>query len=199
MRSRLLYSSLAAALEADKRNGYQIIKSKIAPNVVFALSSGRAISLKGYVGEKAVKPRFYYLFRSLAEAEAYAEKFAKEQAATAARRAQETAAKRERVAGIRAADFWTVGDVGTYQWGYDQTNTEWYQVVAVGAKTIKIRRLNENSKEDGFMSGRTQPRRGDFRDDKILTKRVGDQGRVSMDFGSLGKWDGKAAYWSSYA
>lgn len=195
----LLYKTQEAAIEAARKSGFRIVRSKIAP-VVFAFSpfpDGR-IWLKAWRG-KAVNPTANYSFRDIGKAEAYAAEYAAREAKGIARTAALKAERAAAMAAVKASDFWTVGDVGSYSWGYDQTNTEFWQVVEVKAKTIKIRRLSENRAADGWEQGTTQPRRNEFRDDKVLTKRVGPAGGVGMDFGSLGKWDGKPERWSSYA
>jgi len=197
-RNLLRYKDQAEAVEADRASGFTIVRSKIAP-VVFAFQTlADRVWLKAYRG-KAINASGNYSFRDLAKAEAYAAEFAATEARGIARSAARRAERAEALAAVKASDFWAVGDVGTYSWGYDQTNTEFWQVVEVKAKTILIRRLQANKGYDQWEAGTTQPRRNEFRDDKVLTKRVGVNGSVGMDFGGLYKWDGKASYWSAYA
>ena len=197
-RNLLRYKDQEEAIEADRASGFTIVRSKIAP-VVFAFQTlADRIWLKAYRG-KAINAVSNFSFRDLAKAEAYAAEFAAAEARGIARRGALRADRSAALAAVKASDFWAVGDVGVYSWGYDQTNTEFWQVVEVKAKSIRIRRLNANKGYDQWEAGTTQPRRNEFRDDKILTKRVGPNGGVGMDFGGLGKWDGKASYWSAYA
>ena len=181
-------------LKAARNQGFTIIRSKIS-TAVFAIQeneeTGR-VSLKGWKG-KAAKPSFFYGFRSFAKAEEYANQFAKNLAeAEAAKAARKAKAKT-----VKASDFWSVGDVGVYSWGYDQTNIDYFEVVEVLPKSIRIRPIAEASKEEGYLQGRSQPKRGHFTGDAFL-KRLDENGRVYMDHGGLNKWDGKASHWTAY-
>lgn len=65
-----------------------------------------------------------------------------------------------------------VDDVFENSWGYDQTNIDYYQVVAVTAKAVKLRQIAAGHVEgsDGFMSDRCGPVRNVFISDEVLTK-----------------------------
>lgn len=55
-----------------------------------------------------------------------------------------------------------VGDIFKSSWGYDQTNIDFYQVIAVTGKTATICAIGQLSEEDGFMSGKCVPAPGKF-------------------------------------
>jgi len=98
----------------------------------------------------------------------------------------------------QASDFYSVGDILCNTWGWEQTNVDWWQVVAVGAKTIKIQRIRGKTTETYPMQGDSVPLRNEFVTGAKL-KRVGEDGTVTSRFGVFRKWDGKAVAWSAYA
>lgn len=115
---------------------------------------------------------------------------------------------------VRRPDFsgivnpFKVGDILDYSWGYDQTNVEFYQVVAVGKKSIKVRRIAARGVEGsgGVMSQSVIPVKDAFLEkSEVLTKRLYPAPycefgvRVPMDHGNLDKWDGRPMYSSWYA
>ena len=94
-----------------------------------------------------------------------------------------------------------VGQVLTGSWGYDQTNVEAWQVIAlVGTVTVKIQRVGlmaTNSTSD--MSGYVIPCPDQFTTPpEILTKRVFGH-RIAMDHCGLTPWEGRPLFESSYA
>lgn len=116
-----------------------------------------------------------------------------------ARSNEEARAKRAREkASVKAADFWSVGDVIYNSWGYDQTNIDWYQIVEVKNKSVVLREIAQNCSDfGGPTGGKTQPCRNQFCG-KPFVKMVGREGRISFEFGGSSKWDGKPKYCSSY-
>jgi len=72
------------------------------------------------------------------------------------------AAKMERKA-IRTqkADV-SVGDVFKASWGYDQTNIDYYQVVAVIGKMVEVCKIGSEGQDDCFMSGMCVPTINNF-------------------------------------
>ena len=194
--------TLEQNLEMDRQLGFSIIRSKIAP-VTFSVRprpEGR-VQMMGYRG-KGSKPTFNFSFKNAARAEEYAAEFARAEKIAiekvAARKAEKVAAR----SALNAADYWAVGDIGKYSWGWEQTNPEFWQVVAVGAKSIKIREVNQERTSAGFqsMAGNATPIPNEFvKDGDILTKILSPGGTAPMRFGTLFKWDGRPTYWSSYA
>ncbi|MGD0652262.1 MAG: hypothetical protein ABSA97_14190 [Verrucomicrobiia bacterium] len=77
------------------------------------------------------------------------------------KRDTERAAERD---AFRAADHVKVGDIFEHSWGYDQTNIEYFEVVAVGNKTVKVRQIAAKAVEgtQGFMSQTVRPCPGQF-------------------------------------
>ncbi len=94
-----------------------------------------------------------------------------------------------------------VGQVLTGSWGYDQTNVQAWQVIAlVGTATVKIQRVGlMPTKSTGDMSGYVIPCPDQFTmPPEILTKRVFGH-RIAMDHCGLTPWEGRPLYESSYA
>jgi hypothetical protein len=89
---------------------------------------------------KAMKPMFGYAFRSVEEREAYIARTIKghdeQQAYKAVRRAESA-----------RGDF-SLADPGAifaYSWGYEQTNVEYFQVVARSGRVVTLRKIQSES------------------------------------------------------
>jgi hypothetical protein len=100
-----------------------------------------------------------------------------------------------------------VGDILYNSWGYEQTNIDWYQVVAVKGKTVTLRPIvGEVFEHDSAMSGWTKPKPSNwggppFR--KTLQVHVDHNGTaydpyLPMKHGCLSKWDGNKVHCSWY-
>ena len=106
---------------------------------------------------------------------------------------------------VKASDFYQIGDIIVNSWGYDQTNVDFYQVVAMTNKTIKIKeicdKMVENSGYDNGMACHTRPIKDAFVQDgdeyKLIVKKGGDLSQVRSYYFS--KWDGRDMYKSWYA
>jgi len=97
-----------------------------------------------------------------------------------------------------------VGDIFYNSWGYDQTNIDYYQVVAVTAKTISIRRIKAGTVDYDahMMTGHSKAIKDAFKSDEVLKKTpylMGGQWRVNFEFGAGAKWDGSPMAFSCYA
>lgn len=94
-----------------------------------------------------------------------------------------------------------VGDVVSYSWGYDQTNVDFFEVVAVTAKTVTVREVKKATTENGFMCGSTVPVPGAYVGEPKRKRVCGtpEEPRLSMDYGTARKWDGKPERCSWYA
>lgn len=94
-----------------------------------------------------------------------------------------------------------LNDILVSSWGYDQTNIDFYKVVGLTSKCVKIRKLKQTTTETGFMCGDTTPL-NEFANDKILTKRImyyKDKPYISISYGSADLWEGKPERCSWYA
>lgn len=79
-----------------------------------------------------------------------------------AERAEYKAARKAKAAEASANHGVKVGDVFRSSWGYDQTNVDYYQVVAVGNKTATFCKIAQLSESDGFLQGNCVPAPNQF-------------------------------------
>ena len=72
---------------------------------------------------------------------------------------------RKRAGAVRHREGVHVGDIFYTQWGYDQTNIDFYQVVELkGKHTMVLRGLTEKCELDSSWNGKTRPIRDAFRE-----------------------------------
>jgi hypothetical protein len=95
-----------------------------------------------------------------------------------------------------------IGDVFISSWGYEQTNIDFYQVVGVTSKSLKLRKIAQvkNYNIDQTSGGTTTPKKDEFISD-VFTRRyllkhnaVKISDRIYADL-----WDGKPESFTSYA
>lgn len=96
-----------------------------------------------------------------------------------------------------------IGDVFVNSWGYDQTNIDYFQVVGLTAKSVKLQAIESNEIErPQTMTGDSTPKIDFFKkDSNVFTKRVylyDDVPHVNMDNGSCELWDGTIQHWTGY-
>ena len=97
-----------------------------------------------------------------------------------------------------------IGDIFYNSWGYEQTNIDFYQVVAVTKKTISLRQVKGNSSDyNGHrMTGSIIAVKDDFIND--ITERktpylYNGKWRINFEYGAGSQWDGEAMRYSCYA
>jgi hypothetical protein len=103
----------------------------------------------------------------------------------------------------------TVGDIVTNSWGYDQTNVDWYRVAKTTAHFVWLQPIAAQVEETGFMSGQSAPSIDTSSDDPTqwgfhdlkqpVQKHAASGSNVSMKYGSGSKWNGERRYASWYA
>jgi hypothetical protein len=92
-----------------------------------------------------------------------------------------------------------VGDILHSSWGYDQTQSDFYQITElVGKKSVKFREIASNKTYDHSMSGTNTPIKDEFIGGEY-TKQYGIYGAKLSSFETARKWDGRPKHWSSYA
>ena len=88
-----------------------------------------------------------------------------------------------------------VGDIFYTMWGYDQTNIDFYEVVAVRGSRIDLRELHQQYVGHDGNYDSVVPATGEnrFKDDEIHTVSARADGTVTSlsSFEYPGKWDGK--------
>lgn len=208
MTKEKLNSERQAAIDCHRASGWKIITSKLAP-VVFALRTWPTgkVSLKAWRGAGDTKPAFYYGFSDLKRAEVYATSYVLQEAQRQQRRASQVAARQAKRANLKASDHWAIGDTVYTSWGYDQTNVDFFQIVALKERSVVVRQVAENSSDHGQPGGgRTAPRRYEYTGPEILCP-LNEDGQFSAgpcyDKNKPSfrhpcyKWDGRAKYTSS--
>ena len=106
---------------------------------------------------KAIKPAWNYSFRSDAAMNEHIQGWVDGQMAHAKHMA-------ERKAAASAPHDLKVGDVLHSQWGYEQTNNDYFQVTAlIGAHMVEIRKIGNNYQERGGLRANGRDEQADGR------------------------------------
>ena len=92
-----------------------------------------------------------------------------------------------------------VGDILVSSWGYDQTNIDFYEVVEVGEKSVKIREIDGKILPSGEQTQeKVMPAPGHFKGPPML-KLVGKGDSVRIkSFAWAHKWDGNPQYQTAF-
>jgi hypothetical protein len=185
--------------------GWTIRQSKIA-NLTFATKPNGAnpdhIWVIAWEGS-AIKPKWKQAFKSVASAESAIKELDERIFRSESKRAERKAKR----ATIKASDHWMVGDVAHTEWGSDQTNVEFFQVVGIKPKSVVVRQISVNSSDRGQpFGGKVAPRRFEFIGPEILCP-VSEDGSFSAGpcwnadkpeyRHPCSKWDGAAVHTSS--
>ncbi|RBH06589.1 hypothetical protein BRM06_20850 [Xanthomonas oryzae pv. oryzae] len=134
-----------------------------------------------------------YSFRSQAEADAEIARFTE-------RRQRVADAHAERRAEAKRPHTLEVGAVLVSSYGYEQTNVDFYEVVAVQNRTVTLRELVQERQDTGHMSGTTTPVPGQYTTAEPIRRRVGVSNTVKIDSSRRATpWDGRPQHVSSYA
>jgi hypothetical protein len=110
-----------------------------------------------FVG-RAIKPTWHYRFRNAEQRQAEVTKTFEWVSAHANRKAERKAKKAEATANHGVE----VGDVFRSSWGYDQTNIDYYEVIAITGKTATFCAISQLTEETAFLSGECVPVQGSF-------------------------------------
>lgn len=110
-------------------------------------------------------------------------------------------------AGVQELKGVKIGDIYYSSWGYEQTNVDFYQVVAFKGKgTAVLREIRkEYIRSTGSMSGTVKAAKDEFAREKALEKRILDLGSPDRACFKISdrhyayKWDGRELDYSSYA
>lgn len=97
-----------------------------------------------------------------------------------------------------------VGDIFYHSWGYEQTNIDFYQVIAVTAKTVSIREIKDVvDKYDSLqLRGETKPLKDSFVNDKIIRKTpylLDGTWNLNFEYGIGRLWKGEPVNFTCYA
>jgi len=166
--------------------------------VLYKKNESGSFIAHSYVGASA-KKRFNYRFSTFANLEHYVTNWEQNEFEKKESRDKRGAERKAKNAAFDANDHWMVGDVVYTSWGYEQTNINFYQVVKVTKKSLKLREIAQNSSDSQGQpgGGYCQPRRNEFLNDKVTTHRCTEDS-CSTPYYSGSKWSGKALFTSSY-
>jgi len=100
------------------------------------------------------------------------------------------------------------GDILVSSWGYEQTNIDYYEVVATSGKnSVTIRQIAAHSTSTGNLTGYSVPQSGQVIGEPM--RKIARDGRVRItSFSSAKKWNtdtvagvpvGPKQYWTAYA
>jgi len=145
-----------------------------------------------------------YAYRSLDEAISKAKESAQKYKEAIQKRQERKQAEKVARAQVVASDFYKVGDIVYNSWGWEQTNIEFYRVIEVKNKTIKIEELYlTHAQSISDMAGYVVPSDKKREDGETYTLFVRPKGWLSTpkdrSFYHFSKWDGQPCYRSTYA
>ena len=173
------------------------------PNFKYFVRVIQATPKAKYLNEKTLN---HYVYMTEEEANNSAQKFFNSIESQLNRREEERIKRVEAQKTVKASDFYKVNDIICNSWGYEQTNIEFYQVIEVGNKTIKIKEIcqeeEENSHYSHGMACNVLPVLNKFYErGEEYTLRVKPEGILSNpeSFYYMHKWGGNAKYKSWYA
>ena len=154
-------------------------------------------TLRIFKGRAIKKAICYYRYPTEARRDAAMAEHIKSEDLRLAFKAERKAEKQNIVNGLK------VGDILHYSWGYEQTNCDFFQVVEVLPKSVKIREIGSKMVEGGggsSMSCHSVPVPDSFpANAPVMLKKLGDSTGVGMPHGYARLWDGKPKYESWYA
>lgn len=163
----------------------------------YTMKSGILCAL-AFVG-RAQKPKWKLSFRDETQRAGYISRFLTDRKRTLEANAKW---KAEKKADADAPHTFSIGDILSCSWGYDQTNVNFYQVLALsGTQTVTFQELKqETSIDDGAFSGTCLPLANQFlKGSEPLTRRVAFGAVKIESYSRATLWNGKPRYWSSYA
>lgn len=145
---------------------------------------------------RAGKPLYWYFYASEEQRERRVQDTIQTRREVLQRKEQELQQKREWRHSAK------VGDVLYFTWGYDQTNAEFFQVVAVGDKTIAVRPLKQKVVESYGNYDKVRPDVGHFSGPAVkkVPQMSGTSYYVRFDHGAGRLWEGQpVSQTSAYA
>lgn len=159
----------------------------------FTASNGKpgAVAFRG----KAMKPSVQYYYSTEESRAKCTSEWIKAVAEDLERKKAKAA---ERVAFQHTLE---VGAILVSSWGWEQTNIDFYEVVAVKGKSVVIREIAQEKTQTQWLAGECSPRPAQYISEP-MTKRVGMGNRIAISkFQNAGPIDAgrKSYYYSQYA
>ncbi len=174
-------------------NGLAVSETFEDGSIVFMGGDSNRYLFLAYIGRQS-KPAAFYHFKTEEARNAYGERWKAE-------RGRVLDAKKVRKAEARKPHSLKVGDVLYTSWGYEQTNVEFYEVLAVRGCVVDLRELAKDVTEYSHgMQGRCVPKPGQYVGGVYKSKRPNGDNAVRFNSFCYGRpWDGTPKSWSSYA
>ena len=157
--------------------------------VCLANTEGQPVAAMFY--GKTVKPNWHYSFKDIEQLDNYIDKFLSDRQG----REQEITKRREQRKITKDHDI-KVGDIFYTYWGYDQTNSEFYEVVKVSGSRLYLKELAHETDHSGSSWGqdKIKPIPGKYVSDEIHTASARADGTVTnldgVSFLDLAKYEG---------
>ena len=147
----------------------------------------------GFVGKQA-KPILYGAYRTEEQRDQAVAQFVSDHR-------EQQAWKAERRAKRNAPHTLKVGDILNTSWGYDQTNVEFYQVIAVPTPhTVIVREVAQHREGTGWLCGNCAPVHDKFIGPPLTKRPDGSDNSIHIsDVQTAWVWDGTPHYYSQYA
>lgn len=161
-------------------------------SAVVQFERGGRFHALGFAGSSC-KPAFNYCFKDVEARGDYVSEWMVAQDSKHARKLAEKAARKANPHTL------TVGAILYSSWGYEQTNIDFYQVVAVRGAAVDLRKITKDRKHHADDYGTCVANPGDFCGEVIKGKRPDHYNSVRLSsFERATPWDGRPLNWSSY-
>lgn len=152
---------------------------------VWTYESAGALYAIAFAG-KAIKPLWHHRFRNEQARQEYIDTTAEQRHAKQERRGVEKASRTAYRHNLK------VGDVLVSTWGYDQTNVDFYEVVAAREKSVKIRPIGSRSAGGATGVDYVMPAPGSYTGEASGWKPVREGGYVHLtSYSSASRWSGQ--------
>ena len=146
---------------------YKSREYKDANAIIYYTEKNGSYYAMAYSGKRS-KPDFNYKFKSEQSLEAHVSCYLK---TLIERNRSKTEHKEKRLSFQHSLK---IGDILYSSWGYDQTNIDFYQVIGIIGKHVKIKEIESSmpNGEEGFMTGQVIAVKDKFINDNIYLKKV---------------------------
>lgn len=185
----------------EQRRAYRMerARAKDSDTYLTAAEGGGAVVLSERSGvlvamgfrAKSIKPNFHFRYESAEQRQARCESWI---ASESQNEAEKAARRKER----SAPTTLKVGDVLVASWGYEQTNVDFYEVVAVRGSVVEIREIDQERQATGDMTGTCMPKRGEYVGG-VIRKRPNAANAIKVSCATAVPWDGCRKSWTAYA
>ena len=164
------------------------IKDPESDAVAYLYNIEEKLVAMGFCG-KGKKPVWHYYFSSKENRDKYVDKLFSDRQYSLARKEVE---KKERALKVEENVKNTkVGDIYYSSWGYDQTNIDFYKIVAKkGSKSFMLQEIGQTVDSNGSSQDLVMPYENSYKGRPVM-KRMGAYGFNLNSYSIATKWDGK--------